>query len=244
MSRPERRAELSAAIDRATAVFAAYPRPVQMSCCAHCAPDHALTDDWLEDYAFKAVSTWGDAADLRHFLPTMLERSWAGTLGAHPAVVSTKLVVAGWRTWPTEEQGAVEDLMRALFVAELSEYPGRVGALGAIAAIAEPAESIRPHLDDWHLLLSAGSSERLAALLHLLDLTSVAMPLLAAGDLGGLLWTPRLGPIDDLALWLTGHTTLLQLERATFDFAGTPYSPALAAITEQVSRLRASLRSV
>jgi hypothetical protein len=61
-------------------VFAIYPIEDHIDACSHCvsAEDQArikskplqeLTEDDLQKYAFKAISTWGNVDDFRAFLP-------------------------------------------------------------------------------------------------------------------------------------------------------------------------------
>lgn len=226
---------MDAALAQARTAFARYPPRAEMATCPHCPPESLD----LRTFAFKAVTTWGDADDLRHFLPDLLELSWSGALGAPPAVVSAKLTAAGWRDWPPVEQAAVEDALRALFVADLAERPAPVGPRGAIAAVAEAGADLRRHLDDWHMLLSGGADERSAALVHLLDLLDIANQLdVAGGSLATLFWSPQPDATAVLAEWLLAHTMVLQLERAAFDYAGTPLAQPVARAARRLAVLR------
>jgi len=66
-------------------------------------------------FAWKAVSTWGNADDLRHFLPRMLELlAEDGDIGALEAwSLFGKIAYAKWRSWPHSEQDAIEDYVHA-----------------------------------------------------------------------------------------------------------------------------------
>lgn len=231
---------LATALERAHATFAPYATAGGgLLVCPHC-DTPAITDaitrtapadlvaSELDEYAFKAVTTWGDADDLRRVLPRLLELVWAGQLHAQPFVVSSKLRTAGWERWPDRERRAVEDLLRALFVRELTTAPGRIGSVAAIAGVTEAVDDAQPFLDDWHLLLSAGFDERVAALRHLVELVDAAGTVLADDT-------------DQVRYWLLGQTTTLQLERAMFDYAGTPFERPLTRAATSLTRLREAM---
>jgi hypothetical protein len=232
-------ASLRAALERAYLTFAPYAASSPLRACPHCdapettatiatTPPTQLRASDLDEYAFKAVSTWGDANDLRRVLPRLLELAWAGELRALPFVVSTKLRAAGWERWPSRERQAVDDLLRALFVRELTSAPGRIGSVAAVAGVTEAVDDAQPFLDDWHLLLSAGFDERVAALRHLVELVDAAAVVLS-------------DHAYQVRYWLLGQTTTLQLERAMFDFAGTPFERPLMRAATSIIRLRDAL---
>lgn len=75
---------LEDAIEHLYYTFQNYRLKTSINACPHCVADsdHAklhpkrlrdLTDSDLEKYAFKALTTWGDADDFRHFLPRLFE---------------------------------------------------------------------------------------------------------------------------------------------------------------------------
>lgn len=54
-------------------------------------PLRAVPGDLLDRYAFKAVTTWGTEADLRHFVPAIWERMVLHRLGVDPQIVYGKV---------------------------------------------------------------------------------------------------------------------------------------------------------
>ena len=119
------RNELAQAHARLAAVFAKYPLRGTADGCPCCvsAADHAeLWSGNLRRYAFKAMTTWGDEADFKHFLPTIFSsltpdsEYYPGTVhegACDLQCLASKLIYARWHTWPAEEQQAVLACLRA-----------------------------------------------------------------------------------------------------------------------------------
>ena len=64
-----------------------------------------LTADDLEKYIFKAVTTWGDEYDLKHFLPRILELM--DELPLVSGMIFIQLESNHWDTWPSHEKDAI-----------------------------------------------------------------------------------------------------------------------------------------
>jgi hypothetical protein len=113
-------AELDRSVDALYDVFGAYPLRTKIDACPHCELDAAerqlhvrpLRDmTWadLGTYSFKALTSFGDQDDLRHFLPRVLELYACDHAGAPHALMMFcgKLDLAAWTTWPAEEVAAL-----------------------------------------------------------------------------------------------------------------------------------------
>lgn len=107
--------------------FAAYPLKSSIEgcpCCVsgsdkdklHTAALRDLTSDNLSRYSNKAMTTWGDTDDFRHFLPRILELVAEGKFD--PAALR-KLNYGEWKTWPENEQAAVKDFLLAWWQAQI-----------------------------------------------------------------------------------------------------------------------------
>jgi len=65
----------------------------------------------------KALTTWGEVTDLKHFLPRILEllaqldatQDWA----IDGELIASKLRYADWRKWPADEQDALTQFFLA-----------------------------------------------------------------------------------------------------------------------------------
>lgn len=77
-------------------------------------PLEQLSFDNLERYIWKAMTTWGDVEDFKHYLPRILE--FLATLGdgfKDVFIVGSKLEHACLKEWPENEQLAVNEFFRA-----------------------------------------------------------------------------------------------------------------------------------
>ncbi len=142
-------------------VFSLYPLAQKVEgcpCCVsaqdeaalHVRPLRRMTAEDLRRYAFKALSTWGDANDFRHFLPRLLE------LTAEPLnydvdleAVTSKLEYANCNQWPEQEQQAVRGYLLALWQLLLTLPPDAVSLNEYLGAIGQVEEDLAPYLELW-----------------------------------------------------------------------------------------------
>ena len=114
------RRDLASAMAALYDAFEAYPLKERIDTCPHCALDaaerrlhlrplRALAWTDLGTYSFKALTSFGDLDDLKHFLPRLLELYVVDHRGAPYSLFMLfgKLEVAGWTTWPAAEVAAV-----------------------------------------------------------------------------------------------------------------------------------------
>jgi len=158
---------LQGAIEDLYATFSAYPLQEDThpcSCChtpianelVHGAPLRELTWRHLSDYTGDAILTWGDVDCFRHFLPRIIELTVTDAErpnGAPDAVQVFRLFYhAEWRTWPEQEQGAVKQLLSAVWQTVLSNPPIESGWIDVeewICAISHCESDIKGNLDLW-----------------------------------------------------------------------------------------------
>jgi hypothetical protein len=138
---------LQAAIGDLYATFAAYPLKRVIEGCPHCVSRadsdalhvralDTLTADDVRYYATKAMTTFGDAEDFKHFLPRLLEllareleAGGAGeNLGFNEEILGGKLALAGYAGWPAVEREAVDRFLDALWGALLARFPTTLDA--------------------------------------------------------------------------------------------------------------------
>ena len=122
--------ELARTIDTLYAVFARYPAAERVEGCPCCmsAADHAelgraplrpMAVPLLRRYAFKAMTTWGDAGDFKHFLPAIWDRMSRGELEIDEQTIHGKLPYASWAQWPERERAAIVAVTHAWLRAAL-----------------------------------------------------------------------------------------------------------------------------
>ena len=99
-------------------------------CCVSDVAERELRDTPLADmqgetfgrYVHKAMTTWGDVRDFKHFLPRILEllATDSETLAWVDAEIAIgKLAYANWNAWPEEERAAVRTFLHAWWRAQL-----------------------------------------------------------------------------------------------------------------------------
>jgi len=110
-------------------VFAKYRLRPDIDACPHCVTEsdkeslqkktlRELTASDLEKYIFKAVTTWGDEYDFKHFLPRILE-----IMDELPSeMVFIKLQSNHWKTWPSQEKDAIAVYFESRLESLWNEY--------------------------------------------------------------------------------------------------------------------------
>lgn len=211
-----------------TALEALYTAFVQYSGthlegCAHCvsfddsaalrrAPLRKLGHE-LQRYLFKAMTTWGTTDDFKHFLPRLVEL-YASSSDAW--LLCDKLAYGSWRSWPKDEQTAIERYLAALWRDELSAYgaplPGNA-LLGTMTTLGLDLASydLCNKLESWRLENSRASAQHLAQFV----LEHGATLFWSSPTTGRLtLWQVKHEMADDVRSWLLELATRDWLEAA------------------------------
>lgn len=113
-------------------------------------PLKELTPADLSKYAFKALTTWGDENNFKHFLPRIFELIARHELITDSEVVFGKLDYANWQSWSKKEQDAIKEFFRELvkYAIEFDKEKAYITA-ECISAIAVAVEDITPYLALW-----------------------------------------------------------------------------------------------
>jgi hypothetical protein len=208
---------MDASLERLYSVYARYPLPQNTDFCDHCVslddianvrskPLRDLTASDLEVYAEKGLSTWGDLAEFKHFLPRLLELAAReddfGSL--HSWSVLSKVSVR-WADWPYDERKAIRGFIDAWWHATLDDFPRRVNVLEVLEFIAMLGIDIGSYLTDWGQTGTEPAALHLAWLVH--DFTHHSV---SSGQ-----WYTTLDS------WITGPAPARMLETAFFA-ASTP----------------------
>ncbi|RZS30583.1 hypothetical protein EV193_116104 [Herbihabitans rhizosphaerae] len=155
--------------------FAGYPLRSTIEGCAHCvteadqaalrsAPLPELTAESLSRFGFKALTTWGDVDDLRHFLPRMLEIAVTDD-GWDLHATFVKLATARWWDWPDGERRAIERYADALWLHVLTLMPTSRSAADVLDAFGTAFEDLTPFLVIWRAEATEPARCQLADLL-------------------------------------------------------------------------------
>jgi hypothetical protein len=154
---------LKNSIENLYQVFAKYPLKTKIQGCPHCISDDAddvlhskplrkLLPEDLSFYAGKALTTFGDEEDFKHFLPRMFELMSEGKAVCvfGEEILIGKLECANWLEWNTVEQSAVEEFLIELIryssdFDEENHYLTKTFLVG----VGDVVEDITPYLNLW-----------------------------------------------------------------------------------------------
>jgi hypothetical protein len=210
------------AIEDLYRVFADYRLGPHVEGCPHCVSDRdhtrlysnplrSLSAEDLSRYAVKAMTTWGDVQDFRHFLPRILglvvsgDRDWS----VDTEVVLGKLAYANWRTWPEREQAALRSFLSLRWSVGLTQIAAdgfessnsQFDADSWLCGVAQAGDEIAPYIEAWR---RRGATETIG---HVAAFLGANPNLLADGRLGNPFWDPD-DPqttvcVEEMRLWLT-----------------------------------------
>jgi hypothetical protein len=212
--------------------------------CPHCVDDddqrairrvplRQLTGHDLHRYAFKALTTWGAADDLRHFLPRLLELAARGDMVVDVATVMGKLPLAQWSTWPPDQRHAVETFVAAWWRRTLTTFPASDDAATVLRAVAQAVDDLSPFLSAW---LDPPAESALRHLAGFIDEVAHSVSHRPTGLvlLGGGWWHDQ--PAQ-LLTWLNRPTLLATMENAFFDASSAPIAAELSVAVDQLAWL-------
>lgn len=164
MNRPK---VLEDAIEGLYLAFAGHQLPEDTMPCPGCHSERA--DDllhaaalrelqWvhLRDYADDALLVWGDLDCFKHFLPRIFELAltasdWSKQTPS-PELVFKRFHYGAWRTWPQEEQRAVERMLQAVWETVRSNPPIEGGYIDVdlwFCSISQCEDDLGPYLNHW-----------------------------------------------------------------------------------------------
>ncbi len=190
-----------------------------------------LSPQELAQFAESAMLTWGDTADLKHFLPRIFEVVATGDFGwPDLEVVYAKLRHADWRTWPDDEVQAVERYLLAKWRHVLAAYPPQPAKHDAdttLCALAQAADELEPFLAAW---LDAPGE---APARHLASFVWDSAPGLTTGSgFGSAFWGDRRAQQEQVRRWIVRAPVLQRLEGAFFDASSEEAATALSKAVE------------
>lgn len=117
-------------IEKLYGVFQIYPlNPAIDKCDCGCIPEEEgsklyakplreLTEDNLNYYRTKAMTTWGELDDYKHFLPRIFElfAKEGSSSGLDLDEIINKLKYGKWESWPIEERQAIIEMVRSSWI--------------------------------------------------------------------------------------------------------------------------------
>ena len=199
-------------------------------------PLHELTAKDLDRFAWKVLATWGEARDLKHFLPRVLELIATDDCAAFELeAFFGKLRVANWADWPKHEREAVDHYFQALWEACLSSADGSAWVDELLCALGRAINDLTPFLKTWENCRATNGYAHLHAFL---DWNAGA--LLKKRRLSNAFWSDAEEQMDQVIRWLMSVETEDNLQ-IIFDMNGnTPFADDLARVIDQIGAIRHS----
>jgi hypothetical protein len=176
----DEQAALHEAIEKLYATFAKYPLRHPVQGCPHCVFKddqeriaskelRQLDDSDLAQFAWKAMTTWGEEDDFKHFLPRILELM----SDAREKNLLDRFVIFGklkyCKVWSEQEQESITNYLLAYWRWILADRPGCEGYYEAgsyLGDVTDLVDDITPFLNIWQEMMHVPSSLRhLAAMI-------------------------------------------------------------------------------
>ena len=204
--------DISESISYLYKTFARYRLNPDMDACPCCVADadkvrlttqplRQLSTQDLQHYSRKAISTWGETYDFKHFLPRLFELV-AFDNERHllqPSILLSKLDYAQWTTWEVHEQRAIEKYLDASWQFSLSDYPSPTIAPDTfIEGLIKASSNLTTYLEYWQHLQTP------ASIRHRVDFILFSQHLAKHSSI--------------LQAWLGSPNTTSQLESAFFNY--------------------------
>jgi hypothetical protein len=119
--------ELKIAIENLYSTSAIYPLKSTLQGCPCCVSDsekekihskqlRELGGDDLSRYALKAMTTWGDTEDFKHYLPRIFELLSSTDFIVDSFVVLGKLEYGKWQDWSDKERNSIINFLLAWWI--------------------------------------------------------------------------------------------------------------------------------
>lgn len=239
-----REATLREAVERLYAVFRRYRLPAEIdpdpcfpSFCddrpLRAAPLRELPAEAFDNYAWKAITTWGTVDDFKHLLPRMLEliaRPPAGWGSLDPYIVLTKIEYGNWHRWHRDEREAIAEYVEILWRALLTRpYDWRSNVGRWLKDLSEIYDDLAPFLTAW----KADSQSEVAVpwpARHLAEtIIDLHQPMSKDGTLN---WRQKPAQEQQLIRWLSSDVVATILETAFFRGADDSHAERLSLAVE------------
>lgn len=158
VSDPEDVASYQKALECLYNVFSRYGRPQNFEGCPCCTteehsrmlvgrPLRELSSDELEEYARKALTTWGTLNDYKYFLPRVMELTLAGSFSYCTEMMLEKLSYGQFPDWERVERQAVVQVLRSAWRDAVGEMNVEL-ADAILCSVSAIVENISFFLDD------------------------------------------------------------------------------------------------
>lgn len=202
-------------------------------------PLEELTAHDLGKFAWKALTTWGDVEDLKHFLPRLMQLIAQDDCAPFSReVLLGKLRLAAWRDWSETERRSVDMFLHAVWRDCLNSAAGSVWQDELLCGIGRAVDDLAPYLTTWSDSKLTTAYEHLV---HYIDWNLAT--LLKRGHLSNSFWSDAEPQMRQVIDWLSSRQTIDTLESRFAENPGADYSDALAVAIDRLSSLQQTLNA-
>jgi hypothetical protein len=152
--------EFKIAIEELYKTFEKYPFKSTIEGCPCCVSDtdkstlhskqlRELEDDDISRYAFKAMTTWGDVNDFKHYLPRIFELAATRKLIVDTFVILGKLDYGNWKEWESDEQNSIQKFLKVWWKYDINNatyFDSEV-----LIELNKRIQDLPTMLDDWNV---------------------------------------------------------------------------------------------
>lgn len=219
--------DLTQSVERLYAVFGKYGLHAPVKGCDHCVmpediariqakPLRELDAEDLRKYAFKALTTWGEEEDFKHFLPRLFELAADELLyDGGDLMIETlfdKLHYTHWKNWPANERQAFAEFLHAMWARALTL---ECDAGQVLCCIAQTEIELTGFLDHWLYRSGNAGIRKLVEFGNdkLGDLTKYRV-------IKDAYWDDHNAQVAEVSQWLLAEPTLKHLEEHSVANAG------------------------
>jgi len=186
-------------------------------------PLKELTADDLSRFTGKAMTTWGDVDDYKHFLPRIFELTGELDTPYEIWIAFEKLNYGNWNTWEESERNTIHEYMLELWGSLLNNDTEKAEwvFMEYFSSIANFYPNFSRLLEIWENNSSKASIKHLANLIF-----NERVKIFDKGVIDG--FHKRNENIKELVTWLLSAKTLLRLEQAFYDFEQEPFAGTIS----------------
>lgn len=178
----------------------------------------------LLKYACLALRFWGDADDFRHFLPRLFELQASATpIPIEDHRIFGLLPYADWRTWPDEEQRAIENFFMAWGRYLVAIYPANELS-DYLLVLSAARVDVTPFLDVWRATESVPALRNLAMVARLV----VDFPT----RFRNAFWEQTPLASEQIETWFRDPATEARLIGAYFRYEAEPFAEEFASAVD------------
>jgi len=199
-----------AAIEEIYDVFGRFRLAAHVEGCPHCVSDHdharihaaplrSLTAHDLHRYAWKAMTTWGDINDFKHFLPRLLELAVGnGSDWVDVELLLGKLGRAGFVHWPAAERRPVETFLWSTWNVGLAQDASAFDVDAWLCGVAGTGVDATPYIEAFR------NNDAPTAIGHIAAFLDHNPELLTRGKLSNAWWNESVADASarELRNWL------------------------------------------